>query len=372
MNRTLSILGLALAALTIVPADADARRKSSDEPIAVWELLANDMDRGEAGPIYREIAASLDNVPGVRGDTELRFMPDVRPSEGVVVAQTTAARWLDAAWIAYQRREWSVARALLDDAIALVEPYPHERLPEGIRYQLYLLKARTDIRGGNDFDGREALRAAMALDPSWEASPRWEPEAVVDLYQEVREETIGVPPARISILTSVPGATIMVGGIERGHAKGTQPIELLLPPGSHEITAMRPGYSSHTQTLFLTPRQTLDLEFYLEVKNTARFQEQITRALEEPQGQRRSGVWGALDLALESVASRGVLTGRYDGDTQVLQVGLFFPRRQGWAFYRAIPLGGSDEQSRVDAAIEDLLLTVDRTMHPVAEEVATR
>ena len=366
----LSVAGVALFAIGSLPSDASARRGKEAETIAVWELIADDFTRGKAEPVYQEIAESLDSISGLRTDPEALFLPRVRPSEGVKVAQLSATRWLEAAWIAYQRKEWSVARSLLDDALALVEAYPHERLPEGLRHQLLLLKARTDIRGGNSFTGREAMRAAMALDPSWEASPQWEIDDVVSLYEQVREETIGVPPARVSVTASVSGARVLVGGMERGVTQGVSPLELVLPPGNHEITVRKPGHASHTRTVFLTPRQEVDLDFFLEVRNTARFQELLTGALQSPRTQRSSGIWGALGLATEAVGAQGVLNGYYDADASTLYVGLFLPNRQGWAFYRSIGLDRDDTAERVDQAIDQLVLTVDRALHPELEEMA--
>jgi len=373
MKRLTTLLVTAVGlGLTLSPAAADAARKSNDVPIAVWALMADDTDRAQAGPVYDEIAAALSAVDGVRPDRDRVFEPFAKPSEGVIVAQRTANRWLDAAWIAYQRQEWSVARSLIDDAIALVEGYPHERLPDGLRRELQLLKARTDIRGGNDFTGREALRAAMTLDPSWEANRRWEPSEIVELYEAVRDETIGVPPARVRITSSVRGATVLVGGVERGRSQGSEPIELLLPPGTHEVTARLAGHASHTHTVFLTPRQELDLDFFLEVKNTARFQEQLEDALVAPAQQRRTGIWTAMKLAVSDIEATGVLSARFDAPSETLQLGLFFPGRQGWAFYRSIPLGGPTQASEVEAAIEELLLIVDSTLHPQTDGVATR
>jgi len=365
----LSLAALAAAAL-MLPTAAEARR--NDEPIAVWKLLADDMDLAEAGPVYQELADAIDEVQDVTPDSSLTFAPDVRPSEGVVVAQTTAARWLDAAWIAFQRREWTVALALVDDALSLVEPYPHARLQNGLRRDLHLARARTLIKLDQSFEAREALRKGMVLDPEWEARRNWEQPDVVALYEEIRQETIGVPPARVSVTTSVDGATILVGGVPRGTTRLGEPFELLLPPGNHEITARRAGHASHIEDVFVTPRQELDLEMYLDVRNTARFQEQLAGALVAPREQRATGVWEALDLATASIGARGVLSAHYDGVRRELSVGLYLPGRQGWAFYRAIELGGSGERARIDRAVEDMVVALDTALHPVVQEAEVR
>ena len=179
---------------------------------------------------------------------------------------------------------------------------------------------------------------------------------------------VEIPAERADELTRALGAL----GAD-GFRITVEPTELLLPPGTHEVTARLAGHASHTQNIFLIPRQKLGAEFFLEVRNTARFQEQLAGALHEPASQRHSGIWRALDLALTNIDAAAVLTASYDGDTEVLHVGLFFPRRQGWAYYRSVRLGGPDRRAEVDSAIEDLLMTVDRILHPqVIDEVASR
>ena len=365
MNRAtialLALLGLAVAS----PAHA---RKKSDQPIAVWELLAEDADRAAAEPVYRAIAESLDAVDGVYADTDRPFLPRLRPAEGVVVATQTAQRWLDAGWIAYQRREYSVADALVTDSLALVEPYPDARLPSGLRRDLLLLGARTRLRAGDVDAARETLRTAMLLDPSWQAHPRWEQPELVTLYEEVRGETLNVPPARVAITTSVPDARILIGGIERARSRGQEPVEILLPPGDYEITAAKAGHAPHTRVIYVAPRQEPSLDFHLAVQNTAPFQEDLASALDDPRGARRSDLWPALSLANQQIEARGVLIGRYDGDRDTLELGLYLPGRAGWAFYRAERLDGID----TDRVIEDLMLAVDAALNPSLDEVASR
>ena len=108
------------------------------------------------------------------------------------------------------------------------------------------------------------------------------------------------------------------------------------------------------------------------MRNTARFQEQLAAALGSPAGQRRSGVWKAMDLAAEDIGAAGILTASFDGADQVLRVGLFFPHRKGWAFFGKIQVDGPDERAQIDQLIEDLLVTVDRVLNPVVDEIASR
>lgn len=368
----LAALGLSLA----LPATADARRKKTPDPVAVWQLITPDQDRALAEHWLEELAAAVDLVEDVAPDRERPFSPNVQPAEGVVVAIDTASRWLDAAWLAHSRREWQSTLGLAEDALALVEPYPAARLPAGLRRDLMLLRARALTRMGLTQDARDALRDAMFLDPAWEAHPRWEHASVVELYELNRAERAGVPEASVQIVTNVRDADILVHGVRAADTrKGS--VYLDLPPGTYEIAARKAGYTAPTETITLRPRQEAELDLSLEIRNTAAFQEALAAALEDPTSARRSDVWEGLRLASESIEARGVLNARFvrtEGtEGGVLQVGLYLPGRQGWAFYREIELKRDGRDAfRVGAAAEDLTMALDAAIHPVVEEVATR
>ena len=141
MRRTLCILLTSL--LLPSAAFAAGRNRAPEHPVAVWQLLGAPEDRALGEHWFARIADSIVAVPGVSADREREFGPRVQPAEGVTVAIATASRWLDAGWLAHQRREWELTLSLVSDSLALVEPYTAERLPEGLRRDLLLLRART-------------------------------------------------------------------------------------------------------------------------------------------------------------------------------------------------------------------------------------
>ncbi len=366
-----------LVGTLLVPASAQARRNRTQIPIAVWQLMTPDEDRALAEHWFGEIAEGVHAVDGLMPDPERAFSPDLKPAEGVVVAIETAQRWLDAAWLAHSRREWSTTLGLADDALALVEPFPAVRLSEGLRRDLMLMRARALTRHGTSQDAHDALRDAMFLDPSWEAHPRWEHGDVVALYESIKEERAGVPDARVTVHTSVPGARILVSGVGRADSRDGL-VALDLPAGTYEIAARKAGHTAPSETVRVRPREEIDVDLDLEVRNTAAFQELLQAALKDPASARRSEVWEGLRLANDSVQAQGVLTARFERseDTEGgrLQVALYLPGRAGWAFYREVELRREGRDAfAVAALIDELTLILDRRFNPASlEELAAR
>jgi hypothetical protein len=373
----LALACLSFIASTLVPSSADARRKNNEKPIAIWQLMTPDEDRALAEHWFGEIAEGVHAVDGLIPDSERRFSPSLKPAEGVVVAIETSQRWLDAAWLAHSRREWTTALGLADDALALVEHFPAGRLPEGLRRDLMLLRARALTRSGAPQDGRDALRSAMLLDPSWEAHPRWEHGDVVEQYESIAQERAGVPPALVTVHSDVSGARILVSGIGRADTRDG-PITLELPPGAYEIAARKAGYTAPYESITVRPREEVDVDLNPEIRNTAAFQELLEASLDDPTSARRSDVWEGLRLASSSVEAQGVLTARFEREPGTdggrLQIGLYLPGRAGWAFYREVELKREGRDAfRVQAVIDALTLALDRKFNPAtAEELAAR
>ena len=366
-------LAACLALLSSVPTSADARRKA-EEPVAVWSLIADDEDRALAEHWVTELASAIDGVEDVAADFDRSFAPNVMPAEGVVVAIDTASRWLDAGWLAHSRREWTITLGLAEDALALVEPYPAARLPAELRRDLMLLRARALARMGQTQDARDALREVMFQDPHWEAHPRWEHASIVELAGLIRAEREGVPEAMVTVVTNVRDADVLISGVRRADTRKGSVI-LDLPAGIYEIAARKAGYTTPTETITLRPRQQMDLDLTLEVRNTAAFQESLSAALADPYSARRSDVWEGLRLASGTIAARGILTSRFEPDGRhggTLQVGLYLPGRAGWAFHRAIELDGdSGDAERVQEVADELAASLDAALHPVLDEIAS-
>jgi hypothetical protein len=147
-------------------------------------------------------------------------------------------------------------------------------------------------------------------------------------------------------------------------------------PGIYEITARKPGHADSSDRIHLRPHDLTEVELAVEVRNSPGFQEALIDALADPRGQRTSAVWKGLDNASEAIDAEAVLTARYarvDGRS-VLQIGLYLPGRQGWGFYRELPLSGDlgRDQLGVEDTIEDLLAAIDAARNPAMMAVVPR
>lgn len=366
------LLCVALGLTFVLPATSEAKRKRKRGPaVAVWDVYVDDDHRAEAWHWYSRILEAIDELPELRADDEMDFLPSVRPAEGITVAVRTADRWLEAAWGAYRGREHEIARRFAQDALQLVDGYPASRMPEGLLRDLELMVARTSLALERTAQATRSLRAAILLDPTWEARPGWEPPELLELWETVSAERAAAPPATLVVRSDQPFTRILVFGVDQGGTGARGALELQLPPGIYEITARKAGFADAGERVHLRPHDLQEVDLALEVRNSASFQEGLVQALEDPSAQRRSAVWTGLELASDSLEAEAVLVARYDthevDEHGSLQVGLYLPGRRGWGFYRTLDLSGDlgRDQLAVSDAIEDLLMALDLARNPV-------
>lgn len=374
-RRLAPIVLLAAVAVMSLPGVAEAKKKRKRGPaVAVWDVFVEDDDRAQAWHWYTRIAAAIDDLDDLRADEELTFEPRVLGGEGVSVAATNARRWLDGAWVAFRGREYDVAARFAEDALKLVDGFPASRLPDGLVRDLELMVARARLADGDEASARSALRAGVLLDPTWEARDGWETPALIALWREVAAERASAPPATLIVRTSQPFTDVLIYGVRQGTTGAGGELDLRLPPGLYEVTARKPGHADADERVHLRPHGLTEVEFAVEVRNSAGFQEALVDALADPTGQRTSPVWKGLGNASTAIEAEAVLTARYavvDGRS-VLQIGLYLPGRQGWGFYRALPLSGDlgRDQLGVEDTIEDLLTAIDIARTPPLLAVA--
>jgi hypothetical protein len=368
---------IALGLCFVLPAGAEAKRKRRKGPaVAVWDVYVDDQFRAEAWHWYSRILTAIDELPELRADAEMDFLPAVRPAEGITVAVQTASRWLEASWVAYRGREYEAARQFAQDGLQLVEGYPAARMPEGLLRDLELMVARSSMELSRMAQATRSLRAAVLLDPTWEARTGWERPDFVELWETVSSERAEAPPGTVVVHTDQPFSRVLVYGVDQGSTGPEGELELQLPPGIYEVTARRAGYADETERVRLRPHDLVDVELALEVRNNPSFQEGIVQALDDPRGQRRSAVWTGLQLATDTLEAEAVLVARYDAEPDdehgSLQVGLYLPGREGWGFYRTLDLSGDigRDQLAVTDAIDDLLMALDLAMNPAPLRVS--
>ncbi len=360
---------LAAFAVFSLPADAEAKKKRKKGPaVAVWDVFVEDDDRAEAWHWYTRISAAIDELEDLRADDELTFEPRVLGGEGVSVAATNASRWLDGAWVAFRGREYDVAARFAEDALKLVDGFPASRLPDGLVRDLELMVARARLADGDEALSRSALRAAVLLDPTWEARDGWESPELVALWRDVAAERAEAPPATLIVRTSQPFTDVLVYGVRHGTTGPSSELDLPLPPGLYEVTARKAGHADASERVHLRPHDMTELDLAIEVRNSAGFPEALVDALADPTGQRTSPVWKGLGNASDAIEAEAVLTARYtivDGGP-ILQIGLYLPGRQGWDFYRALPLTGDlgRDQLGVEDTIDDLITAIDLARAP--------
>jgi len=364
-----SLLCLVLAATLAAPPDASAKPKRKRGPaVAVWDVFVEDDHRAEAWHWYVRISEAIDRTEDLRADGDLTFEPRVLGGEGVKVASVTARRWLDGAWVAYRGREYGVAARFAEDALKLVDGFPAARLPDALVRDLELMVGRANLADGREAQARAGLRAALLLDPAWVAKEGWETPGLIAMWAEVAAERAQAPPATLIVRTSQPFTEVLVYGVSRGSTGPSGELELLLPPGLYEVTARKPGHADAGERVHLRPHGLTELELAVEVRNSAGFQDALADALADPGEQRTSAVWRGLGNASIAIDAEAVLTARYvetDGRA-VLQIGLYLPGREGWGFYRELPLTGDlgRDQLGVEDTIVDLLMALEVARHP--------
>jgi hypothetical protein len=378
--RLVAAGAVALLLLGAAPsAEAGGKRGRNRTPaLAVWDVQADDEHRAVAAHWYERVAAAVAALPDLVPDAERDFAPRVAPAEGLTVAARVGQRWLEAGWVALRGREGAAALSFAQEALEQVEPFPAARLPEGLLRDLQLLEARAQLLLGNAASARASIRAATLLDPDWEPRPGWESPDFVRLWSETADERASAPPATLVVRSSEAMTRVLVYGVERGTVTGAEGATLTLPPGIYEITGRKAGFADSTERVHLKPHDSQELDLTVRVENSAAFQERLVAALGDPGSQQGSPVWEGLRLANIAVEARGVLVGRFvaagepglggarlTGDA--LQVALFLPGRRGWAFWRQIPISGDRfrDEAAVDRLAEDLLVTLDRSLHPV-------
>lgn len=366
MRSSFLLLVPLLLAATAAPSDAARRR--GGPAVAVWDLHVDDAHRTEAAHWYGRFAEALADVPELRADSGRVFRPSVRPAEGLTVAAYNGQRWLEAAWVAYRGGELDAAAALVADALRLVEPYPASRLDGGLIRDLHLLRGRVLLALDRPETAEAALKAAMLMDPGWTAEPRWEHPDFLVLWGRLSHERDRSPKAMLHVDLVEAGGLVLVYGVPQGRADAEGRLDLYLPSGLYEITGRKAGFADRTERVHLRPGADTELDLAISVRNSPGFQEALAAALASPGDQRASGVWEGLERASEAVDAQGILVGRFDSETNQLQVGLFLPGRAGWGWYATLPItrDRSFDERRVDLLSEDLVDRMQGALWPTA------
>jgi tetratricopeptide (TPR) repeat protein len=110
---------------------------------------------------------------------------------------------------------------------------------------------------GQQEESKNVFLKLIETDPNYALNEQLVSPKIIDFVNEVKAESLGT----LSI-TSIPqGADIEVDGVKIGT---TDLASVYTLKGTHEITAVRPGYHPQTQTIEVTPGKTQKISFTLE------------------------------------------------------------------------------------------------------------
>ncbi len=134
----------------------------------------------------------------------------------------------------------------LDAELAWLAAYALAPAPE-----LYVAVAGARQAAGDETGAVAALRKYLEL----------RPEAVDRPAIEARIATLEKAPAKLLIRTGTPGRSILLNGKPTGR---TTPVELLLPPGEHQVVVAGNGQKIGERTVTLTFGEEREVLFELE------------------------------------------------------------------------------------------------------------
>jgi hypothetical protein len=217
------------------------------------------------------------------------------------------------------------------------------------------------------------MKTVMKLDPYWQPGPRCLKPKVRDLYDDLRNAVIDAPSGTLAVISKQRGTQVMVHGVTQGWVTRRQ-FSMALPVGEYKVTSRGTGYADRTDQVVIRANQRTPLRVRLRKGSSSAFYPSLMKALARPAEQRGANVWQELESARNTLATDSILAARYDDDSggfEGLAVGLYLPGREGWSFYRRIPLSHDMAQDslQIKKLSEDMMLAVDRHL---SERVARR
>jgi hypothetical protein len=217
------------------------------------------------------------------------------------------------------------------------------------------------------------MKTAMGLDPYWQPAPRCLEPRFHSLFEQLQEEAIDGPSGTLAVVSRQRDTQIMVHGVSQGWVNRRQ-FSMSLPVGEYTVTSRGTGYADRTDQVVIQEAQRTALFVKLRRGSSSAFHPRLMHALARPSQQRDAAVWKELESARTTLQSDSILAARYgDGSRgfEGLVVALYLPGREGWSFYRRIPLSHdlARDSLQLEKLSEDLLLAVDKHL---ADGVARR
>jgi hypothetical protein len=342
------------AAVCFASPAAAAGRDPGNAIVSVLEVESSDANRAEAEFWYGQMVAALDSLTGV--STRRDSVPGATdlPHQDFEHDLDEVSRIHAAAWSTLRAGRWLASVRLSEEGLWLASKFDSPPLPGTLLRDLYLVQAHALLAADRDSDARDALRAAMALDPYWQPAQRGTEKRFLGLFDELRDAQVDGLSGTLAVVSPHRDTQVMVHGVSQGWI-GERQFSMALPVGEYQVTSRRPGHADRTDTVSIRDGQRTALRVKLRKGSSSAFHPGLMHALAKPGAQRKAGVWTELESARTALGSDSILAARYGDGTDGfdgLLIGLYLPGREGWSFYRRIPL--SHDLARDSLLLEKL------------------
>jgi len=363
-----SALATALgAAVCFASPAAGAGRDAGNAIVSVLEVEASDANRAEAEFWYGHMVAALDSLTGISARRDNVPGAADLPHQDFEHDLDEVSQIHGAAWSTLRAGRWLASVRLSEEGLWLASKFDSPPLPGTLLRDLYLVQAHALLAGNRDQDAREALGEAMALDPYWQPGQCGSKRRFLDLFDELRNAELDGLSGTLAVVSPHRDTQVMVHGVSQGWITERQ-FSMALPVGEYRVTSRRPGHADRTDTVNIRDGHRTALRVKLRKGSSSAFHPGLMHALAAPGAQREASVWTELESARTALGSDSILAARYGDGTDGfdgLLIGLYLPGRDGWSFYRRIPL--SHDLARDSLLLEklsdELLMAVNQRLN---------
>ena len=332
--------------------------------VSVLDIEANSSHRDEAEYWYGQIVTALDGLSGISARREQIPGASDLPHRDFERDLADVERAFAAARASLRDGTWMEAVRLSEEALTMAAKFDSPPLPGSLLRDIHILQSRALLRGERAEEARVAMTHAMGLDPYWQPAPHCLDPKFRDLFDQLQEDAIDGPSGTLAVVSRQRDTQIMVHGVSQGWVNRQQ-FSMSLPVGEYTVTSRATGHADRTDQVVILEDQRTALFVKLRKGSSSAFHPRLMHALSRPSQQRGAAVWKELESARTALNSDSILAARYgDGSRgfEGLVVALYLPGREGWSFYRRVPLSHdlARDSLQLEKLNEDLLLAVDK------------
>ena len=365
-TTTYRLLALSICLATATTPSLALADSSGHAVISVLDIEANSMHRDEAEYWYGVVVEALDGLTSVTARRDPIPGASALPLRDFEQDLLRVERAHAAARSSLRQGDWLAAVRLSEDALTLAARFDSPPLPGTLLRDVYLLQARALLKGQRTEQARAAMASARGLDPYWEPTPCGLDPQFRSLFEGLQDEAIKGPAGTLAVVSRQQDTQVMIEGVTQGWLNGRQ-FSISLPVGEYTVTSRSTGRADRTDQVVIRADERTALFVKLHTGSSSAFHPSLMQALARPSEQRGTAVWRELENARTTLGSDSILAARYSdgsGGFEGLVVGLYLPGRNGWSFYRKIPLSHdfARDSLQLEKLSDDLLLAVDQQL----------